>query len=281
MLNVASLNVNSTPHNLLMAAGGKTVVYGRGMNDTIQQGSLTKQAEFYGGDGDDYLSGNSGNDLLVGGLGLDRLIGNAGNNELWGDNVGQQDLDIGDADNISASTGMDKIYGGGGNDSISAGSANDYVFGGWGADTIDGGAGNDRLYGGQGNDTITGFSGNDLLAGNEGDDRLYGQTGLDVLIGGDNADYMTGDSDNDLLFDGTLSSDGPSSLPGTDASTFAGDANDLAMADLLADWTADSLINLSLLNSMHDLFIDSLSGGLGNDTASKGAGDTSDAENMI
>ena len=50
---------------------------------------------------------------------------------------------------------------------------------------------------------------------------------------------------------------------------------------MAATWTADSLVNLMLLNSLHDLFIDSISGGLGTDTASKGAGDSSDAENHI
>ena len=277
---VASLNINVNSYNLAIGLASKTIVYGRGGDDTVQQGSLNRAAEFYGGDGADYLSGANQNDLLVGNAGNDRLLGKEGANELWGDNVGEQNLNAGGDDNISAGGGIDVIYGGGGNDSITAGAAADYVFGGFGNDTIDGGAGDDRLYGGMGDDTITGGTGSDLLAGNAGNDRLYGGANNDVIIGGDGADYITGDADNDLMYDGWVSSTSISDPNDGSASTRLGDAFDLAMQSLLTDWSADSILNSGPF-SVHDSAIDSLSGGLGTDTASKGPGDTGDWENTI
>ncbi len=280
----ATLNLNTSSFTLALgpAATAKTVVYGRGGDDTIQQGSLDRAAEFYGGEGNDYLSGANRNDLLVGGWGNDRLLGKEGNNELWGDNIGEQDIDLpvgktGD-DNISAGGGADIIYGGAGADSVTAGGGIDYVYGGYGDDTVDGGDGNDRLYGGPGADTITGGNGNDLIAGSAGNDRLYGGAGNDVILGGDGADYMTGDANDDLLFDGGATVTSPS---GSDASTLFNDSNDQAMLALLNDWNdVNPGIQLSIVSN-HDAFADTLSGGLGNDTASKSTGDTGDWENTI
>ena len=67
--------INSQFFNLM--ATTKMVVYGRGGNDTIQQTNVPLPAEFYGEEGNDYLSSYTGNDLLVGGLGDDRLLGGA------------------------------------------------------------------------------------------------------------------------------------------------------------------------------------------------------------
>src|SRR5439155_1444568 len=155
----------------------------------------------------------------------------------------------------------------------------DYASGGYGDVTMVGGDANDRLYGGPGADTITGGNGNDLIAGNAGNDRLYGGAGNDVVIGGDGADYLTGDANDDLLFDGGVTVSSPS---GTDASTLFSDANDLAMQALLSDWNDNLHVDLSIVSN-HDGFVDSLSGGLGNDTASKGTSpsDTGDWENTI
>ncbi|MBW8884336.1 MAG: hypothetical protein JF612_06060, partial [Planctomycetia bacterium] len=72
--NTATINVNTSSYTLTLgpATTAKTVVYGRGGDDTIQQGSLDRAAEYYGGEGNDYLSGANRNDLLVGGWGNDR-----------------------------------------------------------------------------------------------------------------------------------------------------------------------------------------------------------------
>jgi Ca2+-binding RTX toxin-like protein len=255
----------------------KVVVYGRAGNDTIQMTNLVLPGELYGEANDDYLSGYYGNDLLVGGDGADRLLGSEGANTLWGDNVGEQNLPAGGNDILSSGSGADTAYGGGGIDTMTLGAGADYAFGGYGADNIDGQDGDDRLYGGEGDDTVSGSGGNDLVAGNGGNDRLYGKTGNDVLIGGDGADLLAGDDGNDLLFHNTAVVTSPSA--GNDDSTTKNDANDLAMQALLADWTADSLINaVTLAADTDDGDIDTLGGGLGTDGVRKGAGDTGDWE---
>jgi fibronectin-binding autotransporter adhesin len=255
-----------------LGATTKIVVYGRGGNDYIQMttatlaGGLPLKAEFYGEAGHDYLAGYTGDDLLVGGLGDDRLLAGDGNNELWGDDLGQQDIAaVGDGkDQLSAGSGIDRAYGGGGDDIITLGGGNDYAFGGWGHDSINGLGGHDSLYGGEGDDVLTGHDGNDVLAGGNGNDRLYGKTGDDLLIGGLGADQLNGEEGNDLLFHAGVTYNGQ-----TENSTSAGDLADAAMLALLNDWIA-SAINGSLLpgGDPGDLAnIDHLSGGAGTDRA--------------
>ncbi|HEX5104813.1 MAG TPA: calcium-binding protein [Pirellulaceae bacterium] len=248
---------------------GRMIVYGRGGNDTIQQSNVSLPLEAFGEAGDDFIMGSGSSDLLVGGPGSDRLYGGEGNNELWGDNLGQADGPSGGNDQLTGGGGNETAYGGGGNDIIYLYGGNDYAFGGWGNDTIDGGLGDDRLFGGEGDDYILGNSGNDLLAGNAGNDRLYGQAGHDVLIGGLGADQLIGDSGNDLLVDGTIGYDPAGAMgPGSDASTFAGDASDVALLALLADWLDNFLLDShDGLAITHDTDPDKLSGGLGFDTA--------------
>jgi hypothetical protein len=67
---------------------------------------------------------------------------------------------------------------------------------------------------------------------------------------------------------------------GSDASTAAGDAHDQAMQVLLADWTFDQLLALTLTFT-HDDDKDSLSGGTGSDVAAAGPGDTGDWEQFL
>ena len=55
----------------------------------------------------------------------------------------------------------------------------------------------------------------------------------------------------------------------------------LEMAALLLDWSSDTLLNQVAVTSNHDASIDTLGGGLGLDTASKGTGDGGDWEKSI
>ena len=113
---------------------------------------------------------------------------------------------------------------------------------------------------------------------------LYGKDGNDVLIGGTGADLVMGENGNDLLVGGTITYDDPSTAPpiGNDTSHAVGDASDLAMTALLADWSTDSAIAAAFLASTHDSFLDSLSGGDGLDTASLGSSlDAGDWESLL
>jgi hypothetical protein len=286
--NVARTRINSYQNYFTVTR--RTVVYALGGNDYIQQGSFNHVAEFYGGDGDDYLQGYNAGDKLVGGAGRDRINAGQGNNVVWGDRdpveYGLADTEANRqllasdgfgaaavyhpqnlpeasfADILSTLTGNDIMYGGPGADSMTLGAGGDYAYGGLGNDTIDGGDGNDRLYGGDGNDRLTGANGNDILSGGEGADWVLGGTGHDVVIGGGGNDTMTGDAGNDVLFDGRTTYGGVST-----ESRSAGDAEDQALMQLLADWLANSL---GAFTNDHD-GTDTMRGHAGNDAFSAGS----------
>lgn len=82
--------------------------------------------------------------------------------------------------------------------------------------------------GGAGNDTLTGGAAADLLIGGAGDDLLTGNGGADVLIGGAGADRLLGGAGEDLLLGGW-----------TDY-----DANQAALALILAEWTSGSALGV-------------------------------------
>jgi fibronectin-binding autotransporter adhesin len=262
------------------SASNKTIIYGGGLNDTITQANLTIPAEFYGEDGDDYLSGAMNNDWLVGGIGNDRINGSGGDNVIWGDNaptnpgdLTPQDGAVGGDDQLSGLGGSDVFYGGAGNDLVSAGDGNDYANGGLGNDVLDGHVGDDRLYGGAGNDVISGHTGDDLLIGNAGDDKLYGAAGNDVIFGGSGLDLLDGGDGNDLLVSGSVANETSSFTSLANTSTFSPATysnptdNDAALLALFAQWATFG--NRGTLGTTpaitHDGVKDDLYGGRGDD----------------
>ena len=78
------------------------------------------------------------------------------------------------------------------------------------------------LYGGDGNDRLKGGGGNNVLLGGDGDDQLIGGGGQNLLIGGSGADTLGAGFGDDLLIAGTT----------------AYDANDVALAAIMAEWTS-------------------------------------------
>ena len=68
----------------------------------------------------------------------------------------------------------------------------------------------------------SGGNGHDLLLGEGGNDALNGGDGRDVLIGGLDADTLDGGADDDILIAGTT----------------AHDADDLALIQILDEWTS-------------------------------------------
>ena len=273
--NQVRLRLTSTINNY--SASNKTIIYAGGSNDNLTQSNLIIPAEFYGEDGDDYITGATNNDWLVGGTGNDRINGGLGDNILWGDNapttpgdLTPQDSAVGGDDILSGLTGADVFYGGAGNDQVSAGAGNDYAYGGLGNDSLDGNEGDDRLYGGAGNDLISGNGGNDLLIGGTNDDRIYGAEGNDILIGGVGRDLLDGGVGNDLLIGGNVANQDSiwTSLANTStfsAATYSNPAdNDLSLLALLAQWGSTSTRGL-LGVVTHDGDNDDLWGGLGDD----------------
>jgi autotransporter-associated beta strand protein len=197
----------------------KVVIFGNAGADTISStGNVLVPVEFYGGDGDDYLSGGRWGDTLDGGAGKDRLLGGGGNDTLLGGS-GNDSLSGGDGDDYLSGDEYIDFLGGTplddgslsepgqvlvsatpGNDVANGDKGNDILLGQGGIDTLNGGLGNDFVRGGEGGDRITGGDGNDLLLGEGGSDNLQGQQGRDVLIGGTGTDQLSGGLSSDLLY---------------------------------------------------------------------------------
>ena len=75
-------------------------------------------------------------------------------------------------------------------DRILAGAGNDTVIAGLGDDSVEGGLGDDSLSGGAGDDTLFGEGGNDTLRGEAGNDSLIGGDGRDLASGGTGDDVI-------------------------------------------------------------------------------------------
>jgi Ca2+-binding RTX toxin-like protein len=98
-------------------------------------------------------------------------------------------------------------YGGAGNDLLSVGTLanrNGWLFGGSGIDLLNGGPGDDVLDGGPGLDLISGGLGRDLIIGGDGSDSLFGNADEDIIVAG----------------------------------TTAYDGDEVALAQIMAEWTS-------------------------------------------
>lgn len=101
------------------------------------------------------------------------------------------------------------------------------LYGTMGNDKIFGNGGGDRLFGSGGNDTMDAGSGNDFVQGDIANDIINGNSGNDTVQGGAGTDQVNGDDGNDLV--------------------------------------VGSFANSSM--SIKDLAVDTLTCGIGNDTA--------------
>ena len=193
---------------------------GNNGNDTLTN-FTDIPSEFFGGSGDDTLTGGSNDDFINGGSGADVIFGGSGNDRLIGA-FGNDEIHGGDGnDNIFGSGDLNTIFGDAGNDVIFGGDQVDTIFGGDGIDQIygldgddildsgDGGVagtggidqadlilglgGNDTITGGNGLNVLWGGDGNDIITGgNSAENRLHGQAGNDTLTGGDGFDFIRG-----------------------------------------------------------------------------------------
>ena len=252
----------------LDGGNGDDIVEGEGGSDELYGGPGSD--EMLGGDGEDTLQGNQGDDLLVGGNGSDTALGGDGDDTLIGDQVSTKpalvvygdhlrgdagdDLILGDSglpsplfvaqtggnDFIFGGTGSDLVYAQGGDDMVSLDEGHDVAFAGEGNDFVEGGNGNDRMHGHSGNDLMFGHGGSDVIRGDGGDDTVHGGDGADVLLGGADDDQLTGENGRDVLIGGI----GSDQLNGgaDDDIMVSGwtshDKDDLALLDILAEWTA-------------------------------------------
>lgn len=176
---------------LARLGGGPNGGYARGnvFNALLHEGNTASLIEnATGGDGSDFLSGNSVGNVLKGRHGDDTLIGRGGRDTLEGGN-GNDALQGGaDADRLRGGRNDDTLDGGDGDDHLHGQNGNDLVRGGVGKDKVLGGSGNDRLEGSAGNDFLNGHRGADTILGGDGADKIRGGDGVDLLTGGTGAD---------------------------------------------------------------------------------------------
>ncbi len=135
--------------------------------------------DFFGGAGNDTITGTALEDIIRGESGDDELIGLSGGDRLSGGSGN---------DIIRGGFGFDQIAGNDGDDVLRGGGGNDTIFGNNGKDTLFGGNLDDELFGGKRADILFGGSGDDMLFGNRGLDTLIGGTGRDILTGGEGRD---------------------------------------------------------------------------------------------
>lgn len=185
--------------NWLIGNAGANILSGGAGNDTLVGDA--GDDSLFGGDGNDSFYGGSGLDYLYGGLGDDTFVVNGsddivveaageGNDTIittalsfaLGANVDNLTASgvgnftfIGNADRniLTSGSGVDELYGLGGNDDLYGFGGNDYISGGDGADYLSGGDGNDLMVGGAGEDTVL---------GGLGDDSYYQITSDDLIV---------------------------------------------------------------------------------------------------
>jgi len=152
-----------------------------------------------GGSSSQCLVGLGGADNITAGSAGDVVFGGEDGDHLLGGSADDVILGGGAADEITAGSGADDVDAGGGDDHVWAESGNDLVLGKDGADVIDCGSDNDEARGGEGDDVLAGGTGNDVLAGNRGNDTISGESGSDRVRGGPGLDTLTGGSGNDVF----------------------------------------------------------------------------------
>lgn len=198
-----------------------------------------------GTDGDDTLNGTR---TGPGGTGIDTIYGHGGDDYINGYHGGN-----------GYSSVENYLYGGDGNDTIIGDRGVDTIYGDDGDDILKGNNGADLLYGGAGADDIRGQNGEDQIWGGDGDDIITGGLGIDVIYGDAGSDTIDGEEEEDIIYGG----DGDDILSG-------GDDNDLLYGDAGADTIYGGKNSDTLYGGEGN---DILSGDAGNDEAHGGSGD--------
>jgi Ca2+-binding RTX toxin-like protein len=191
---------------------GVEIYVGSAHNDHIVGVAFLSET-YYGGNGNDFLSGNgeggtpgdggqdSAGDIYYGGQGIDATGYSGGSGSVtidlstglgFGGNA-QNDryfsiehvIGSFENDTLTGSNRADTLDGFDANDTLFGGLEDDWVIGGGGNDTAVGGAGNDRVMGGDGDDLVLGINGgSDFIDGEGGDDIIDDTLGADTIFGG-------------------------------------------------------------------------------------------------
>ena len=191
-----SMGTTSGPEALGDTIDSIEVYIGSAFDDLIV-GAAAVAETFYGGLGNDYLSGNgvagpigdASGDTLYGGAGLDATGFNAGSGSVtvdlaagrgWGSNA-ENDRFF-SIEHVIGSMQNDTLTGSGVSETLDGFNSNDTIVGAGGDDWIIGGAGDDLLLGsGGGADRVDGGDGNDIINDTSGSDTVFGGNGNDTV----------------------------------------------------------------------------------------------------
>ena len=270
--------------DLLYGEGGSDWIYGQEGNDILSGG--IGNDHLFGGDHSDLIMGDAGTDIIeggfgddliyggadsdtaAGGAGDDAVLGGAGNDILFGDQGVVTPSYV--EGRVSATDGVDHVYGGGSYDLICGGGFGDFIYGDedesgdsdstaakdiivgdggridrttgtvsnlsptGGPDTIQGNAGDDKIYGGAEDDEIHGSDGGDYLYGGSGNDEVYGEAGDDTIDGGSGHDVILGDSG--VVVDSIKDKLNPGTATPEVSLSALPRGNDIVMGGLDNDW---------------------------------------------
>ena len=225
--------------------------------------------------GNDNLVGTSGDDIINGLGGNDRIEGLAGNDELNGDDGNDRIYFSAGDDTIDGGIGSDWFWGPGASVGgavtvdLEAGTATGVNIGNdtlTGIEHVYGAGGNDVLHGDGFNNALRGYIGNDQLYGRDGDDSLGGGSGNDFLDGGAGTDQIVffGGAQTIDLAAGTATGEGTDTFMNFE-NVYAGNGNDIVFGDGVANVLLGHNGDDTLEGRGGD---DTLNGGSDTDTAS-------------
>jgi len=245
-------------------SGRHDEVYGGAGNDTMT--IHTRQSDYFGGGGDDFISSAGYWNLLVGGDGNDTVSYMAQDDDFlkgWGVDIdlgrefartGQSRKEIVEkfenaegtsyGDGILGSKGNNKLWGMDGQDDLVGFKGNDKLFGGNGKDDLEGGNGADELTGGSGVDQLWGGAGNDHFIFANVNETGVGSGNRDII-----EDFQNGDK-IDLSAAGTFTFIGSAGFSNT-----AGELrfeNNVISGDVDGDGTADFQIQVKDVNNLQN-----------------------------
>jgi Ca2+-binding RTX toxin-like protein len=234
--------------------------------------------------GNDTINALGGNDTIDGGSGADVMIGGAGDDLYFVDNSSDAVVESqnGGVDEVRVSVDqytmsefvnngtlvgsqVTSLFGNAADNFMTASSVTQGV-------QLDGITGNDTLIGGSAGDELNGWQGNDSMVGGEGNDTFDGfnhpQDGADTMVGGTGDDIYFVDSAADVTVE--ESGGGLDTVNASVSYTLGAFVNNLTLLEVGAiNGTGNDMDNVITGNSA----VNSLNGGLGNDTYVVSAGD--------
>jgi Ca2+-binding RTX toxin-like protein len=167
----ARFSLGSDARDVIGGTNENDAIYGFSGNDHLTSGSGNDRVD--GGDGNDLIVGGNGagNDTYIGGTGTDTIKYTSATAGITVNLAARSNH--AKATKANAKIGVDQISG---VENIISGNYDDHLYGDGNANEVRAGKGNDRVDGRYGDDRIFGGAGNDILIGGRGKDTFVFDT---------------------------------------------------------------------------------------------------------